>query len=203
MSFTHNDICKVDLRWQVGNIGLAVNVFQAKLLQDTPHTVSDLATMTTMGDWMTRILEPMQPDIVVDCDILDCQLYQKVGALWNLVGPCPVVFTPESIGDPLPSGVAALITAYTYVSKVIGKKYLPGLSELGQTAGLWVAGVLSHMLASGVEWISGFDDVADSTSHWYPGVWSLKTVGFQSFAPSVATRDVPAYQRRRKAGVGV
>jgi hypothetical protein len=94
------------------------------------------------------------------------------------------------------------MTAYTYQSKTQGKKYLPGLSELAQTAGLWVAGVLTAMGTSALAWIGGFDSIADPTSHWYPGVWSAKSLSFQSFAPTVIVRDVPAYQRRRKAGVG-
>jgi hypothetical protein len=99
--------------------------------------------------------------------------------------------------------VAALITWNTYVSKVQGKKYFPGMSEGSQTAGLWIATVLSHLASVAVEWISGFNGLTDSDSHWYPGVWSLKTLSFQSFGTSGQIPDVPAYQRRRKAGVGI
>jgi hypothetical protein len=143
----------------------------------------------------------MQPHIVVTCDVLDCNVYKKVGSLWNLVGPAPVVFTPESIGDPLPSGVAALMTAYTDTSRVVGKKYFVGLSETAQTAGLWVVGVLAAMLQSAIVWGTVFAS-GDAGSTWIPGVYSSKAVAFKGFTPAVATRDVPAYQRRRKQGVG-
>jgi hypothetical protein len=202
MPVTDADVLKVDLRWQVGSIGLACNIFQARVNQATPHSVPDLDVLASMGDWMTRVLEPMEPHIVVTCDVLDCPVYKKVGNLYNLIGPAPVVFTPGSVGDPLPSGVGALIDAYTLTSKVMGKKYLPGLSEVGQTAGLWVAGVLSAMLASAVEWITPFADLADPTTYYMPGVWSVKLSSFAIFAAHIATKDVPAYQRRRKAGVG-
>lgn len=202
MSFTNNDIAKVDLRWQVGNIGQACNVFMAQLAQETPHAVADLTVVTALGLWMTAILAPMEPHVVVSCDILDCNVYKKVGPLWNLVGPAVVTFVPESIGDPLPSGVAGLLTAYTTISKVIGKKYLPGLSEVAQTAGLWVVGVLSAMLQSGLNWIGAFNLDPASEGRMYPGVWSLKTISYQSFL-GVGARDVPAYQRRRKQGVGI
>jgi hypothetical protein len=202
MSFTSGDIMKADLRWQVGNIGLAVNVFQAVLSQDTPHAIADLTVLTGVGGWVSDILAPMATHVVVNCTVTDCNVYKKVGPLWNLVGPAPIVFTPGSIGDPLPSGVAALVTAYTGTSKVVGKKYLPGLSELAQTAGLWVVGVLAAMLQSAVVWITPFALDPSSEGTFYPGVWSLKKAGFVGFVSSVATRDVPAYQRRRKQGVG-
>ena len=202
MSFTNNDLAKVDLRWQVGSIGMACNVFMAQLAQETPHAVADLTVVTALGLWMTAILEPMETHIVVDCDILDCNVYKKVGPLWNLVGPAVVTFSPTSGSDPLPSGVAGLLTAYTAVSKVIGKKYLPGLSETSQTAGLWVIGVLAAMLQSGMAWIAPFNLDPPSEGRMYPGVWSLKQGTHIGFA-GIAVRDVPAYQRRRKQGVGV
>jgi hypothetical protein len=203
MAWTHGDIAKIDVQWYASGIGFAANVFQAKLLQDSPHSISDSYTTATMKDWIERVMAPMETHVVVDVDIVQASIYRKVGPLWNLQGTTSIVFVPASIGDPLPSGVAALIRAKTYVSKVEGKKYLPGLSELSQTAGLWVAGVLSDLALVAVQWISGFDDLSDSTSHWYPGVWSLKTLDFQSFAPDAVIPDVPAYQRRRKQGVGI
>lgn len=202
MSFTNLDVAKVDLRWQVGSIGMAANVFMAQLAQGTPHLIPDATAVTGLGLWVSAILAPMATHVVVDCDILDCNVYKKVGPLWNLVGPAVVTFTPGSIGDALPSGVAALLTAYTDVSKVVGKKYLPGMSELAQTAGLWVVGVLSAMLQSGIVWITPFalDPVQEGTL--WPCVWSKKTTSAKSFT-GIGARDVPAYQRRRKQGVGV
>lgn len=200
--FTHADIVKVDLRWQVGSICMAANIFQCMVSQSTPHSLADFYVMQDMGLWMTDIMAPMAPHIVVSVDVKDCNVYKKVGPLWNLVGPAPVVFVAESIGDPLPSGVAALIVAYTYLSKVMGKKYFVGLSETGQTAGLWISAVLAAMLQSAAIWIAPFQSIGDPTSTYVPGVWSLKSLSFQGFAVHFGTRDVPAYQRRRKEGVG-
>lgn len=202
MSFTNGDRAKLDLRWQVGQIGFAANIFMAQLYQPTPHVMDDLSVLSDLGAWVTAILEPMEPHVVVDVDVLDCNCYKKVGDDWNLVGPAPVLFTPGSIGDPLPSGVAGLVTVYTDVSRVQGKKYFPGLAEEGQTAGLWVAGVLAAMLQSAVVWATAFESVEDPGNYWWPGVWSLKMGTFKVFVAHLGVRDVPAYQRRRKAGVG-
>lgn len=203
MSFTNLDVAKCDLRWQVGSIGIACNIFEATLTQATPHTLSTLDAVTELGAWISAILLPMAPHVVVSCDILDCQVYKKVGSLWNLEAPAPIYFVPVNGGDPLPSGVAGLITAYTYTSKVVGKKYLPGLSELAQTGSLWVGAVIAAMLQSAIVWASPFVGSVDATGTWFPGVWSTKASGFRVFSAALAARDVPAYQRRRKEGVGV
>jgi len=202
MSFTNGDICKVDLRWQVLDIGFAANVFQAFLVQETPHDLSDVTAVTDMAAWITRILAPMEPHVVVTCDVTNILVYKKVGPLWNFVSAAPIVFVPESIGDPLPSGVAALMTAYTDLSRVLGKKYIPGLAEPGQTAGVWIGAVLAAMADSADEWVTHFASLGDPLSEWYPGVYSLKATGFKIFTSEVIVRDIPAYQRRRKAGVG-
>lgn len=203
MAFTHNDIVKVDLHWYVSGIGFAANVFQAKMLQDTPHDYLISYVISDMKDWMERILAPIQPDVIVACDVTGASVYQKVGPLWNLLGNASPVFVPTNSDDPLPSGVAALITWNTYVSKVQGKKYFPGMSEARTTAGVWIATVLAHLAATAVEWIAGFDGLSDSTSHWYPGVWSTKALSFQSFGTAGNIPDIPSYQRRRKEGVGI
>lgn len=203
MGATHNDIVKVDLKWSVTGIGFAANIFQAKLLQDTPHVLSTAEIHDDMDDWMERILDPLAPYVVVSCDVITSPVYVKQGALWNLETTILPAFTGTNMTDPLPSGVAALVTAYTYISKVMGKKYVPGLADDAVLAGAWVANVLSALADMAVEWITGFNSLADATSHWWPGVWSLKTISFQSFQSAAAISDIPSYQRRRKEGVGV
>jgi hypothetical protein len=152
---------------------------------------------------MTAIILPIKPDIVVPYLIQGSPVYKRVGTLWNYVGEILPDGDGASIGDPLPSGVAALITVATDTSRVMSKKYIPGLSELGQTAGLWVAGVLTHLAAVGLAWRNGHVGTHTTDTSYFPGVWSLKTGGFKLLTGSAEVADVPAYQRRRKAGVGV
>lgn len=203
MSLTSGDILKVDLHWYASGVGFAANVFQVKILQGTPHPYSEALALIDMKLWMERILSPIQPDVIVSCDVTGASVYQKVGPLWNLIGNVSPTFTPTNADDPLPSGVAALITWNTYVSKVQGKKYFPGMSESRTTAGVWIAGILSHLASVAVAWISGFNAADDADTHFYPGVWSAKMLSFQSFGTAGQIPDVPAYQRRRKTGVGI
>jgi hypothetical protein len=110
ITWTSQDVMKVRLSWQVGNVGLACNVFEAIMNQQVPHLVSNDDVTFDVSDWMEAILAPIEPHIVVNCEVTGAEFYKRESGLWVWAGNAPVDFVPESIGDPLPSGVAGLIT---------------------------------------------------------------------------------------------
>jgi hypothetical protein len=150
---------------------------------------------------MEAVLSPIEPDVVVDCTILGADFYKLVAGDWVYAGTGMPSFTPASIGDPLPSGVAALLSLTTEQSKVRGRKYLPGLSELAQTAGEWTLTVLGHLADCILGWFTPFVSADPSDSYWLPCVVNKYGVPVP-FNGGLAVSVVPAYQRRRRAGVG-
>lgn len=201
-TWTNGDIAKVDLTWNAAGIGLSCCIFQCKLVQVTPHAELTADLLLDLTDWMDAILAPIKPHIVVPYLMQGSPVYKRVGILWNYEGSILPDGDGESIGDPLPSGVAALVTVTSGVSRVMSKKYIPGLSEAASTAGLWIAGVLVALGQTGLAWRNGWVGTHMTDTNLFPGVWSLKTGGFQVLQGSAEVADVPAYQRRRKAGVG-
>lgn len=101
--------------------------------------------------------------------------------------------------DPLPPGVAALVTFPTLVSKVRGRKFIPGFGEGNTTDGLFASSTLTDMSEYGAIIAAPFIG-ASSALPWEFGV-PLTGGGFANFSSYIA-RNVPAYQRRRKQGVG-
>ena len=202
MSWTNGDIAKIDLTWNTAGIGMSCCIFQCRLVQATPHVETDANVLLDLLDWIDSILLPIKSHIVTSYVLQGSPVYKKVGALWNYVGDILPTQAGESIGDPLPSGVAALIEVTTDTSRVMGKKYLPGFSELAQTAGLWVSGVLAALASCAMAWAYGHVGTHTSDTSYMAGVWSVKAGGFKQFTGAGAVNDVPAYQRRRKAGVG-
>lgn len=202
MSFTNNDIAKVTLTWQVAGIGFQCNVFQARLGQEAPHNVSDAVVIADLASWMDDIYAPMVPHIVVPAVPTGVLVHKRVGLEWWYIGMGLPTFDPENAGDPLPSGVAALITAFTNVSKVRGRKFILGLSEGACNVGAWSVGVLAAMADSALAWVLPFYS-SDPGSSWIPGVYHLKGMAFVSFNYATNIPDIPAYQRRRKEGVGI
>jgi len=202
MSVTNNDRLKVDLKWSVAGVGLAANIFQCRVYQAAPYALADADVLADMEAWMTDFLAPIETYVIVDATILSSPVYKWQTGLWNLIGMCEPDFTSSGIGDPLPSGVAALIDVYTFVSRVIGKKYIPGLQESCTTAGVWIAGVLSALADMASVWLLPFESLTGPNTLYVPGVYSTKTTSFQDFQAETRIPNVPAYQRRRKAGVG-
>lgn len=202
LTWTSQDTCKVRLNWQVGSIGFACNIFEMVMNQQTPHVVQNSDVVADVTGWMEAILTPMEPHVVVDCLVTGADFYKLVAGDWVFAGNAPVDFDPESIGDPLPSGVAALLFAATDQSKVRGRKFVPGLSELAQTASLWVVGVGAALYNSALAWILPFQSGETAgTSYWLPCVVNKSGVPVP-FNGTFRVSTIPAYQRRRKEGVG-
>lgn len=202
LTWTNLDIMKVTLKWQVGTVCLSLNVFQAQLAQGAPHPTANSVVLVDAGDWMDSFLTPFIDDVVVSVDFLGADVHKLVGVDWVYCGTAPVTATPGSVGDPLPSGVAMLLNASTDAARVHGRKFVPGLSELAQTASVWTVTVIGHMVGAVEAWITPFVSSDLIASQWYPGL-RIKAGTFTGFNGAYLIRAIPAYQRRRKEGVGV
>jgi hypothetical protein len=95
-----------------------------------------------------------------------------------------------------------LITCQTTDPDVQGKKYVAGLSEGHCDDGLWQSGLVSALSDAAEDWLTAFVG-AVSSADWQPGVWSPTRTNFYAATGSYAVPTIPAYQRRRKRGVGV
>jgi len=202
LTWTNLDIMKVTLKWQVGTVCLSLNVFQAQLAQSAPHPLTTFTVLEDAGIWMDAFLTPFIADVVVSVDFLGADVHKLVGSDWVYAGTATVTASPGSIGDPLPSGVAMLLNASTDTARVHGRKFVPGLSELAQTASVWTVTVLGHMVGAMEAWITPWNSVDLLSSMWYPGL-RIKNLTFVGFNGAYLIRSIPAYQRRRKEGVGV
>lgn len=111
-------------------------------------------------------------------------------------------------GDGLPPGVALLATFNTVSLGVRGRKYLPGVTEAHVTSSqVWSSTAVSAMDAFADEASSPFTGLFTST------LYTPRIVGYQAVPGgtniivttiiSYSVSNVPAYQRRRKQGVGI
>jgi hypothetical protein len=102
-------------------------------------------------------------------------------------------------GEPLPSGVSALMTAPTGVPKRRGRKFLPPFGETYSNLQKWTATALTRLTEAALQWALGFAGGNNETI--VPVVWSV-VHQLWSFFSSTRSNATPAYQRRRKPGVG-
>lgn len=107
---------------------------------------------------------------------------------------------PSNTNEILPHGIAALVNAdLSGTGRGSGKKFFPYWTEASNADGLWLAASLARLVLAAAAYLLDFGGVGGSD--WTTGTWTLAK-GFRELVSSAA-RDVPAYQRRRKPGVGV
>ncbi len=128
--------------------------------------------------------------------------YDTVGLDFDEVGTESWTFTPTNVVDQLPRGVACLLNLRSDDPDVLGKKYIPGITENGAQDGLWTAGLITVAAAYVVELIT--PPVGALTGATFEtGVWSVKNSLHVPLTGTVTIPTTPAYQRRRKRGVGI
>lgn len=203
MSLTIGDILKVVavLQWTDGDI--AQNVFTSVITgSGGPFDESDV--VDDMLDWV----EAMYLNIVdrvsdeLDGSEVRVYVYDSVDEDYDEVGSAVWTFNPTDVNSQSPRGVAGLLNCKTSDPDVNGKKYLPGSTEAGVDEGLWSTAELVDYAAFAVDWVTGFVG-ATSGASFFPGVWSPTNLAYYSMSGTVIIPTIPAYQRRRKQGVGI
>jgi len=115
----------------------------------------------------------------------------------QFIGIGDITPQPSNVNEPLPYGVAMLFSArLNGPGGGSGKKYWPGFTEAACIAGIWDPLVVNNMVPAAQIWA----DLFGSTGEWIPGSYSLSK-GFRALLRE-SVRSIPAYQRRRKQGVG-
>lgn len=195
------EILRVVAHYTVPGAGDCQNVFHYRVTgedQTDADVVSFIDTFfTTIWGVAWRAMAATECELTtVDIDVVDVE-----GLVLRNIGVAVVNMLGTSAGGPMPPGVAGYVAGYTAIPKARGSKYAPGPSEAlinegeftttGQAALLGLAAALIATISTG----SGAGLVA--------GVLSKKLAMFVAFEAISAYNTAPAYQRRRRAGVGI
>lgn len=187
--------------WSDGNV--MQNVFSSDIVGEAgPYDEVDVVADALA--WVVALYNTITTLVSDECDGSQVQVYRWDPAEedWDEVGSDPWVWDPDNTTDQLPRGVAALLNAKSTDADSSAKKYLGGLTEGPIDDGLWNAGALADFIDFGGEWVQSFvGSVTGAT--WNPGVWSVKDLVLNPFVATVIIPTIPAYQRRRKRGVGI
>lgn len=174
------------------------------------------ATKVSLGDWsdsdagtfLTDAIEAVFAEVLdeikstVSFDTVD--LYKWVAPDWDYLTTKTPSITPIGAADVTPPGVAALMTAYTDLNKVFGRKFLYGFMETVMTGGVLTAGALTALAAAAGVYIASWQSgTMGPLDYFVPGVYSTKAIDFEPFNGIAVVKDALSYQRRRKQGVGV
>lgn len=202
MSITNGDILKVVATLIWPDAGIAQNVFAA-IIDDVGGPFDDADIVDDALAWVANMYANMVGLMSdeIDGSSVAVYVYDTINDDFDEVGTIGWTFAPTQTDAYLPRGVAGLLGFWTTDPDVIGKKYLPGLTESVNSDGLLTAPAVTAMLAFGLDWVLPFAG-AVSTADWVPGIWSPTQKDLLWGSGSYSASNVPAYQRRRKRGVG-
>lgn len=203
MSISVGDVLKVVtvLQWLDGDI--MQNVWNAVITgSGGPYTDSNILSDAVI--WMNAIHLNLGADLSdeVDGSEIVVYVYDPVDDDWDEVASQSWAYNFTDAAQQLPRGVALLINAKTTDPDVNGKKYIGGLTEDGATDGLWNAPLLTIAGDVADDWLTPFAG-ATSGADWQPGIWSPTNTNFYAATGTAIVPSIPAYQRRRKQGVGI
>jgi len=203
MTLAVGDILRVVsvLSWLDGD--LLQNVFNAEIDGGT-GPFADADVIDDCVDWLDNMYANFVGQMSDEINGSECRVYKwdTVGLDWDEVGIEAFTFNPTGAGQQLPRGTALLINAKSSNPDVSGKKYLGAHTEDSVTDGLFTAGEVTRAAAFAVDWFTDFTG-ATSAADFNPGIWSTKDSIFYEMGEVAIVPSIPAYQRRRKNGVGV
>ena len=107
--------------------------------------------------------------------------------------------TGSDAGSILPLGVCCLTWARTYKARVQMRKYWSGFTEAQLDGGSWTSTLENACLAAMTDVVGG---LTGSNGLVMVGVAYNRSGGTYTIGQSISSSDIPAYQRRRKQGVG-
>lgn len=201
MAIASGDIIRAVFTWLLTNDDLAQNVFH--FLVTSGSETDDADTTSTLIDWFEDALGTAPVAVVNDAELDAVDVYK-----WDatndefdpLTNETPCTFVGTDATEMMPHGISALLSRPTSDPRSTARTFLPGMSEGTQANGLWAAAHLTRLL----DICDAMTDVATTTSGAVltPGTFTLATETFNPVTGTFVVNSLPAYQRRRKPGVG-
>ncbi len=203
MALTTGDILRIvaTMAWTDGNI--MQNIFAAVLSgAGGPWDEADI--LADAGAWLDNMYDNLTTNIAETLDGSQVEVYvwDPVDSDFDEVGTATWTWDPSQVSHELPRGISYLATGYSTNPDSIAKKYIGGWTEGGISVGLFNAGITVQMALFILDWITAFVGAASGAT-FTPGVWSPTDNAHYVFSGGTLASPIPAYQRRRKRGVGI
>lgn len=170
----------------------------------------------SLGDWIDSaigsyveaaidlIFSEVASLITDDMSFDTIDIYKRDGDVWDYLTTVVPTWSSTAVPSVLAPGDAALMTGYTALNRVFGRKFIYGFTEDSLQDGSLTAGALAELADAALEYITKYSGgTMGVTDFLVPGVWSTKVDGFVAFGLVAVVKNVISYQRRRKTNVGI
>jgi hypothetical protein len=199
MTVDVGDTIRVTARLEWAGAVDVQNVFEAYCASGTPQDDDDVKA--DLADWLEDFYTPFLGALPDNLAFIDLDFYNVTNSapMGQYAWPTLTAGTAGTT-EISASGVAAVITAFTNVVRHHGRKFIGPIHEAAIDAGVLNAATMTALATMLIIWVTPF--VGGTTGNgWVPGVTNRATSAFNQFRDAVV-RNVPGYQRRRKANVG-
>lgn len=194
------DVIRCACLWRYDGAGDIVNVVDLHP-NELVGSALDSDVLQGVAQWFNTVYHDtdyvtLMPLLIQHSDI----------AVYNLTDDYPVghtgrlpVLDGEHVGEAMPSGVSPLLTFRTSVSRRLGRKYLPPIVTAAVLDGAWDTATMAILNSMATEFRTS-QAVGEDFELQY--VVRASASSASNVATGAIVRNVPAYQRRRKIGVG-
>lgn len=200
MTVTEGDILRMVLEYTYPGAGVALNIFHWVYGGITRENIDILPDLGAWGavNWGAN-WDGLAPD---EAELQRMRTYRvsNLGVVLEEIGVFDLSIVGSNPGDVSAAAVAGYIQCYTETPRVFGKKYVPAIDDGLIVNGILTAGAINTLSLMATEMVTPFVLAGGGTI--FGGVISKKTLDFELYDGSVLLEILPAYQRRRKEGVG-
>lgn len=196
-----NEIVRVTLHYTQPNAGDCQNVFHFQITGASP---TDTDVLNTVNSWCINDWGPEWATLAsasADLESFESDIVNVDGTVARNLGGMLLNISGAVAGESTSAAVSAYLLAYTVIPKARGSKYVPGMAEGNISSGAFIAPALAEMAILLAEYL--LTKAIGTGGTLVPGVLSLTLGQFVPFLVAGAIDSLPAYQRRRKEGVGI
>jgi len=192
------DILRVTAGLAIGIDSTVQNVYYLRI--DEAGGVADAQILTDMGEYLEDAYTEVVPQLANNCTFEEYKVTNVTTKVDIGISAFPTLTSGTNAGDMLPFGISGLVRARTPTVGREGRKFIGPLVETSQTDGLLSAGLVADLEDFGDEAYGTF--VSTSGNTYQPVIYDRDAHVGREMTDIIAS-NIPAYQRRRKQGVGI
>jgi len=195
------EIARAVLNYDGEGVSAVQNVFYWDL---SLLAQSDAVVLTAIADWAELTWGPVWAagaDVNTLLTSVAVDIVTTAGLVDRNLGSASFTVPGTDTGETNPAACSGYLQANTGTPKTRGRKFLYGAGNGDIVRGLWGATYLAELALALTEYLTLID--IGGVSNLNPGVIATVLAVFKQFSGSGVVTNVPAYQRRRKPGVGI